>query len=128
MLAPRSAKAKHSAIPRKSHGIRNLPGSPSFSAFSRFLSSFLLDGYGIEDFRLDNLRLDVFSASVVSRIQCVLCRLLFIFHHLRKKRRRRLKNPPLKHLVFKEPELDKQELGKLEVGKPRVDKQEQEEN
>nr|GEX52938.1 hypothetical protein [Tanacetum cinerariifolium] len=34
-----------------------------------------------------------------------------------------VKNPPSKHLVFEEPELDKQELGKLEVGKPRVDKQ-----
>nr|GEZ70278.1 hypothetical protein [Tanacetum cinerariifolium] len=34
-----------------------------------------------------------------------------------------LKNPPSKHLVFEESELDKQELGKLEVGKPRVDKQ-----
>nr|GFC04485.1 reverse transcriptase domain-containing protein [Tanacetum cinerariifolium] len=52
MLAPRSASAKHSAIPGKSHGIRNLPRSPSFSAFSRFLSSFLLDGYGIEVFGL----------------------------------------------------------------------------
>nr|GFB40178.1 hypothetical protein [Tanacetum cinerariifolium] len=31
MLASRSAKAKHLAIPGKSHGIRNLPGSPSFS-------------------------------------------------------------------------------------------------
>nr|GEW31609.1 hypothetical protein [Tanacetum cinerariifolium] len=31
MLAPRSAKAKHSAFPGKSHGIKNLPGSPSFS-------------------------------------------------------------------------------------------------
>nr|GFD59167.1 hypothetical protein [Tanacetum cinerariifolium] len=30
MLAPRSASAKHSAIPGKSHGIRNLPGSPNF--------------------------------------------------------------------------------------------------
>nr|GFA52520.1 hypothetical protein [Tanacetum cinerariifolium] len=58
----------------------------------------------------------------------VLCRLWFIFHHLRKKRRRswnlRLKNPPSKHLVFEEPELDKQELSKMEVGKPRVEKQE----
>nr|GEZ55941.1 copia protein [Tanacetum cinerariifolium] len=35
-----------------------------------------------------------------------------------------LKNPPSKHLVFEEPELDKKELGKLEVGKPRIDKQE----
>nr|GEX83289.1 hypothetical protein [Tanacetum cinerariifolium] len=34
-----------------------------------------------------------------------------------------LKNPPLKHLVFEEPELDKQELGKLEVGNLGVDKQ-----
>nr|GEZ47760.1 hypothetical protein [Tanacetum cinerariifolium] len=39
-----------------------------------------------------------------------------------------MKNPPLKHLVFEESELDKQELGKLEVGKPGVDKQEREEN
>nr|GEY49805.1 hypothetical protein [Tanacetum cinerariifolium] len=31
MLAPRSARAKHSAILRKSHGMRNLPGFPSFS-------------------------------------------------------------------------------------------------
>nr|GEY87456.1 hypothetical protein [Tanacetum cinerariifolium] len=72
----------------------------------------------------------VFSTSVVSRMHCVLCRLWFIFHHLRKKRRRRwnlrLKNPPSKHLVFEEPELDKQKLGKLEVGKPGVDKQEPE--
>nr|GFC28089.1 hypothetical protein [Tanacetum cinerariifolium] len=60
-------------------------------------------------------------------MHCVLCRLWFIFHHLRKERRRRwnlrLKNPPLKHLVFEKPELDKQELGKLEVGKLGVDKQ-----
>nr|GEZ28352.1 reverse transcriptase domain-containing protein [Tanacetum cinerariifolium] len=48
MLAPRSASAKHSAIPGKSHEIKNLPGSPNFQ---RFLSSFLLDEYGIEDFR-----------------------------------------------------------------------------
>nr|GFA92198.1 reverse transcriptase domain-containing protein [Tanacetum cinerariifolium] len=34
-----------------------------------------------------------------------------------------LKNPPLKHLVFEEPKLDKQELGKLDVGKHGVDKQ-----
>nr|GFA87015.1 hypothetical protein [Tanacetum cinerariifolium] len=31
-------------------------------------------------------------------------------------------NPPLEHLVFEGPELDKQELGKLEIGKPGVDK------
>nr|GFA10144.1 hypothetical protein [Tanacetum cinerariifolium] len=31
MLAPRSDKAKHSSIPEKSHGMRNLSGSPSFS-------------------------------------------------------------------------------------------------
>nr|GFC70426.1 hypothetical protein [Tanacetum cinerariifolium] len=36
-----------------------------------------------------------------------------------------LKNPPLKHLVFEELELDKQQLGKQEVGKPGVDKQEE---
>nr|GEZ39213.1 hypothetical protein [Tanacetum cinerariifolium] len=52
MLSPRSASAKHSAIPEKSHGIKNLLGSPNFLAFSRFLSSFLLDGYGIEAFGL----------------------------------------------------------------------------
>nr|GFB90888.1 hypothetical protein [Tanacetum cinerariifolium] len=34
-----------------------------------------------------------------------------------------LKNPPSKHLVFKEPELDRQEPDKLVVGKPGVDKQ-----
>ncbi|GJR23393.1 hypothetical protein Tco_0971920 [Tanacetum coccineum] len=31
MLAPRSAKAWHTSIPGKSHRIRILPGSPSFS-------------------------------------------------------------------------------------------------
>nr|GEV71634.1 hypothetical protein [Tanacetum cinerariifolium] len=31
MLAPRSASAKHSAIPGKSHGIKNLHGSSNFS-------------------------------------------------------------------------------------------------
>nr|GFA74621.1 hypothetical protein [Tanacetum cinerariifolium] len=31
MLALTSASARHSAIPRKSHGIKNLPGSPNFS-------------------------------------------------------------------------------------------------
>nr|GFA77269.1 hypothetical protein [Tanacetum cinerariifolium] len=30
MLAPRSANAQHSSIPRNSQGIRNFPGSPSF--------------------------------------------------------------------------------------------------
>nr|GEY40498.1 integrase, catalytic region, zinc finger, CCHC-type, peptidase aspartic, catalytic [Tanacetum cinerariifolium] len=44
MLAPRSTKAKHSSIPEKSHGMRNLPRSPSFSGS--------LDGYGIDDFGL----------------------------------------------------------------------------
>nr|GFB39476.1 hypothetical protein [Tanacetum cinerariifolium] len=34
-----------------------------------------------------------------------------------------LKNPPSKHLVFEDPELDRQEPDKLVVGKPRVDKQ-----
>nr|GFB85943.1 hypothetical protein [Tanacetum cinerariifolium] len=32
MLALRSAGARHSAILGKSHGIKNLPGSPNFSA------------------------------------------------------------------------------------------------
>nr|GFA29044.1 hypothetical protein [Tanacetum cinerariifolium] len=41
VLAPRSAKAKHSSIPRKSHEMRNLPRSPKFS-----------DGYGIDGFGL----------------------------------------------------------------------------
>nr|GFD05257.1 hypothetical protein [Tanacetum cinerariifolium] len=36
MLAPRSASARHSVIPGKSH------------ALLRFLSLFLLDGYGID--------------------------------------------------------------------------------
>nr|GFC79043.1 hypothetical protein [Tanacetum cinerariifolium] len=40
-----------------------------------------------------------------------------------KRKTRWLKNPPSKHLVFEEQELDKQELGKLEVGKSGVDKQ-----
>nr|GFB90860.1 hypothetical protein [Tanacetum cinerariifolium] len=35
----------------------------------------------------------------------------------------RLKNTPLKHLVFEELELDRQEPGKLVVGKSGVDKQ-----
>ncbi|GJX49347.1 hypothetical protein Tco_0276192 [Tanacetum coccineum] len=48
MLAPRSAKALHVLIPENSHGIRNRPGSPSFFAFSRRLSSFLLEGNGID--------------------------------------------------------------------------------
>nr|GFA93923.1 hypothetical protein [Tanacetum cinerariifolium] len=39
-----------------------------------------------------------------------------------------LKNPPSKHLVSEELELDKQELGKLEVRKPGGDKQEREKN
>nr|GFC96383.1 hypothetical protein [Tanacetum cinerariifolium] len=34
MLAPRSASAKHSAIPEKSHGIKNLLGSPNFSGIT----------------------------------------------------------------------------------------------
>nr|GFA43970.1 hypothetical protein [Tanacetum cinerariifolium] len=74
-------------------------------------------------FSLDHRRLDVFGTSAVRRSYRVLCRLWFIFHHLRKKSRWRLENPPSKDLVFEEPELDKHELGKLEVGKPRVDKQ-----
>nr|GEW14550.1 hypothetical protein [Tanacetum cinerariifolium] len=93
---------------------------------------------------MDHQMLDVFSASVVSRLHCVLCRLWFIFHHLRKKEveggvpgleveallefTNLDENSPLKHLVFEESELGKQELGKLEVGKPGVDKQEMEEN
>nr|GEY24052.1 reverse transcriptase domain-containing protein [Tanacetum cinerariifolium] len=72
--------------------------------------------------------------------------LKFIFHHRRKGRRWRwnlrvpefevdtvleftnlviksLRNPPSKHLVFEEPELDRQGPNKLVVGKPRVGKQ-----
>nr|GEY65057.1 hypothetical protein [Tanacetum cinerariifolium] len=137
--------------------MRNLPGSPSFSGnlFRRTAKQYLFNevlessqslslprstnwrSYRLRDklrdldfriFSLGHRRLDVFSASVANRMHCVLSRLGFIFHHLRKKRRWRLKNPPSKHFVFEEPELGKQELGKLEVGKPRVDKQEQEEN
>nr|GEZ54002.1 hypothetical protein [Tanacetum cinerariifolium] len=52
----------------------------------------------------------------------------FLILHFGWIRNRRLKNAPSKHLVFEEPELDKQELGKMEVGKLRVDKQEREEN
>nr|GEX00272.1 reverse transcriptase domain-containing protein [Tanacetum cinerariifolium] len=67
------------------------------------LKIWLRDWKSNGSFILDHQRLDVFSAS----------------HHLRKKISQRwnlrLKNPPLKHLMFEEPELDKQELGKLEV-------------
>ncbi|GJY23374.1 hypothetical protein Tco_0397032 [Tanacetum coccineum] len=52
MLAPRSAKALHVLIPENSQGMRNRPGSPSFFAFSRRLSSFLLEGNGIDAFWL----------------------------------------------------------------------------
>nr|GEU63431.1 hypothetical protein [Tanacetum cinerariifolium] len=41
MLAPRSARAKHSSILEKSHGMRNFPRPPIFS-----------DGYGIHSFGL----------------------------------------------------------------------------
>nr|GEZ60994.1 hypothetical protein [Tanacetum cinerariifolium] len=132
MLASRSAKVKHSAISGKSHGVRNLPGSPSSSAFSRFFSSFLLDGYGIEDFGLGFRALtgaiigseigEVTGSDVKIRDSDWTTRgwtssVLSL-----------LKNPPLKHFIFEKPELGKQELGKLEVGKLRVDKQEWEEN
>ncbi|GKE56732.1 hypothetical protein Tco_1495917, partial [Tanacetum coccineum] len=53
-------------------------------------------------------RLDVFSALV----HHILCHLGFVFHHLRKRRRRSFKSHPLTHLVFEEPELGKMELGK----------------
>ncbi|GKD76394.1 hypothetical protein Tco_1339015, partial [Tanacetum coccineum] len=42
MLAPRSTKAKHSFISGKSHGIRNLPWSPSFSFTGVFVNSIIL--------------------------------------------------------------------------------------
>nr|GFD13057.1 hypothetical protein [Tanacetum cinerariifolium] len=38
-------------------------------------------------FSLDNQRLDIFGASVVSRRHRVLCRLGLTFHYLRKRRR-----------------------------------------
>nr|GFC01827.1 hypothetical protein [Tanacetum cinerariifolium] len=41
LFVPRSARVKHSSILEKSHGMRNLPGSPSF-----------YDGYGTEGFWL----------------------------------------------------------------------------
>nr|GFD12702.1 reverse transcriptase domain-containing protein [Tanacetum cinerariifolium] len=44
MLAPRSVKAKHSSIPGKSHGIRNLPGSLSFSEYSQEVLGFSVSG------------------------------------------------------------------------------------
>nr|GFC64676.1 hypothetical protein [Tanacetum cinerariifolium] len=87
---------------------------------------------------MDCLRLDVFSVFVISRIHCVLCSLRFIFHHRRKERRWRvpefevegvlaftnlviklLRNPPSKHLVFEEPELDRQGPDKPVVRKTR---------
>ncbi|GJV20421.1 hypothetical protein Tco_1369441 [Tanacetum coccineum] len=98
MLAPRSAKALHVLIPENSHGIRNRPGSPSFFAFHGVFQSLLLEGNGIDVvwleeigalnginiglgswiLRLDlnNRRLDVFGASVISRKHRVLCNLV----------------------------------------------------
>nr|GEW05410.1 reverse transcriptase domain-containing protein [Tanacetum cinerariifolium] len=40
MLAPRSARAKHSSILEKSHGMKNSPGSPSFSVPLRVVIPF----------------------------------------------------------------------------------------
>ncbi|GJX38746.1 hypothetical protein Tco_0252049 [Tanacetum coccineum] len=50
MLAPRSARAKHSSNSGKSHGIRNLPGSPNFSGnvFRMTAEQFSLNrGFGL---------------------------------------------------------------------------------
>nr|GEY12860.1 reverse transcriptase domain-containing protein [Tanacetum cinerariifolium] len=50
MLAPRSAKAKHSSIPGKSHMMRNLLGSPSFSEFDIEIR----DKKGVENLAVDH--------------------------------------------------------------------------
>nr|GEW37259.1 reverse transcriptase domain-containing protein [Tanacetum cinerariifolium] len=125
MLAPRLSKAKHSAIPGKSHGIKHLPGSPNFLgnflrrttekcsfngvwAISLNFSLFLIkalrveSNYRLRDWRSNGLRSEDW---------------LFRLDNLR------VKNPLLKNLMFEE-----SELGKLEVGKPGVDKQERKEN
>nr|GFB55988.1 hypothetical protein [Tanacetum cinerariifolium] len=66
MLAPKSARAKQLSNSEKSQGIRNLPGSPSFSA------SFLKTT--AEQFSFNGvLRLDVFGAWEL-RIRGHLCR------------------------------------------------------
>nr|GFB45811.1 hypothetical protein [Tanacetum cinerariifolium] len=83
MLAPRSARAKHSSIPGKSHEIRNLSGSPSFSELLVMKSRQIW--YLI--FSLDNQRLDVFGAFVISRRHRVLCHLALTFYYFRKRRR-----------------------------------------
>nr|GEY08058.1 hypothetical protein [Tanacetum cinerariifolium] len=127
MLAPRSASAKHSAIPGKSHGIRNLHGSPNFSGnfLRRIAEQCLFNGVraislNFSLFPIKDLRVEANLGKRIKASAKLISKLISL--------KIWLKNPPLKHLVFEEPEFGKKELGKLEVGKPRVDKQEREEN
>nr|GFA33224.1 hypothetical protein [Tanacetum cinerariifolium] len=121
MLVPRSAKAKHSAFPGKSQGMRNLPRSPSFlgnffrrtaeqclGALTGEITGLLVGQLTGSEVRIGDL--DWTTGGWTSLMLPL------------------LKNPPSRHLMFEEPELCKQELGKLKVEKPRVDKQEREEN
>nr|GFA48622.1 hypothetical protein [Tanacetum cinerariifolium] len=129
MLASRSAKAKHSSILGKSHGMGNLLVSPAF------------------------LKLDVFGASIISRRHRVLCHLGFTFHYFIRRRGSRNHGSfickPLRvvipfkssfglvmvllgrvlepkdeasQLAVEESGLDEPELGNLGIDKPVLDK------
>nr|GEX83723.1 hypothetical protein [Tanacetum cinerariifolium] len=93
MLAPRSARAKHSSILGKSQGMRNLSGPPVFLS-TNWSNNGLNDGRNnglriwYQSFNLDNQRLDIFGASVISRMRHVLCHLGLTFYYFRKRRRR----------------------------------------
>nr|GFC12465.1 hypothetical protein [Tanacetum cinerariifolium] len=87
MLAPRSAKAKHSSIRGKSNGQakrRLRSTNRSFNWLNNGSNNWLSMRY--LSFNLDNQRLDVFSASVISRRHRVLCHIGFTFHYFRMRR------------------------------------------
>ncbi|GJY43685.1 hypothetical protein Tco_0431898 [Tanacetum coccineum] len=68
MLAPRSAKAWHTSIPGKLHGIRNLPGSPSFSRrFLRASPSNLFNGKASCETNVEALNLMIGKSSHLFR-------------------------------------------------------------
>nr|GEU62377.1 reverse transcriptase domain-containing protein [Tanacetum cinerariifolium] len=118
MLASRSAKAKHSSISRKSHGMRNLPGSPSFSG--NFLRRI------VEQSLFSGVLANSYSFSLLVRLWST----NGSFNGLNKWEQQRAQNlvlefqsgQPESQLALEESGLDELELSDPKLGKPVLDK------
>nr|GEV13895.1 hypothetical protein [Tanacetum cinerariifolium] len=140
MLASRSVRDKHSSILGKSHGMRNLPGYLSFSGFDGRAKLWLWStnkrNNGLNDgsnngliildwiFNLDNRRLDVSGASVISRRHRILCHLGLTFYYFWKRRRVMVLHGRVPEPEDEASQLAVEESGadEPELGNPRLDK------